>query len=397
MEELEEVISDVKEIQNEKQKLAEDLANFQANISQEMEKVVSLLSTVTSESADVQSKTMERNDLLKELADVNAVLRQRGETLSKLNMKVSDLEAENNKLRSVVDGSKVDQLNENEDKFRLQLEELKEENTMLKSRLKDLDEGSAQDRSAHDSEILSTSTVSKAEEIRRLREIDDSFEERYNKLKALAIKLKKKSAEQAVEVATLQSDKEVLSAELTELKGKLKSAVTEREGSFKLCQNYKALQESLDVLQDELDSKKKECNQLKKDLDSVVHSGSDAKVELMETKEQLATVQKELQDVSKKYAELEESSRGNVEQLSSDLNGLKSIVSKYESEIKSLKESLDAERAKVKDVEVKVKLRGGHPMTPSRGMTPEASWGSSHDSISWDDSRSFVESSHDTE
>jgi len=144
MEELEEVISDVKEIQNEKQKLAEDLANFQANISQEMEKVVSLLSTVTSESADVQSKTMERNDLLKELADVNAVLRQRGETLSKLNMKVSDLEAENNKLRSVVDGSKVDQLNENEDKFRLQLEELKEENTMLKSRLKDLDEGSAQ-------------------------------------------------------------------------------------------------------------------------------------------------------------------------------------------------------------------------------------------------------------
>merc|ERR1719445_2078511 len=46
------------------------------------------------------------------------------------------------------------------------------------------------------SEVMSTSTVSRVEEQNRMKDVEDSFEERYSKLKLIAIKLKKKVADQ---------------------------------------------------------------------------------------------------------------------------------------------------------------------------------------------------------
>ena len=43
---------------------------------------------------------------------------------------------------------------------------------------------------------MSTSTISKADEANRMADIENSFEERYGKLKQVAIKLKKKTLEQ---------------------------------------------------------------------------------------------------------------------------------------------------------------------------------------------------------
>ena len=51
------------------------------------------------------------------------------------------------------------------------------------------------------SEIASTSTVSRAEEIHRMKDVEDSLEERYNKLKTLAVKMKRKIAEQNATIA----------------------------------------------------------------------------------------------------------------------------------------------------------------------------------------------------
>ena len=53
--------------------------------------------------------------------------------------------------------------------------------------------------------MMSTSTVSKAEEVHRMKDVEDSLEERYNKLKLLAIRMKKKIAEQQNQLATLES------------------------------------------------------------------------------------------------------------------------------------------------------------------------------------------------
>ena len=55
------------------------------------------------------------------------------------------------------------------------------------------------------SEVMSTSTVSKVEEISRMKDIEDSFEDRYAKLKLVAIKLKKKVADQSKIMEDLES------------------------------------------------------------------------------------------------------------------------------------------------------------------------------------------------
>lgn len=60
-------------------------------------------------------------------------------------------------------------------------------------------------RLENQNEAMSTSTVSKAEEIHRMKDVEDSLEERYHKLKSLAVKLKKKVADQNSEITKLTS------------------------------------------------------------------------------------------------------------------------------------------------------------------------------------------------
>lgn len=62
-------------------------------------------------------------------------------------------------------------------------------------------------RIENQNEIMSTSTISKAEEVHRMKDVEDSLEERYHKLKALAIKLKKKVADQSSQISKLTSEK----------------------------------------------------------------------------------------------------------------------------------------------------------------------------------------------
>lgn len=62
-------------------------------------------------------------------------------------------------------------------------------------------------RLENQNEIMSTSTVSKAEEIHRMKDVEDSLEERYHKLKSLAVKLKKKVADQDSQITKLKSEK----------------------------------------------------------------------------------------------------------------------------------------------------------------------------------------------
>jgi hypothetical protein len=45
---------------------------------------------------------------------------------------------------------------------------------------------------------MSTSTISKVEEVNRMADIEATFEDRYAKLKLVAIKLKKKTVDQVI-------------------------------------------------------------------------------------------------------------------------------------------------------------------------------------------------------
>ena len=55
------------------------------------------------------------------------------------------------------------------------------------------------------SEAMSTSIVSKVEESNRMRDVEDSFEDKYSKFKLVAIKLKKKVVDQGKIIKELQS------------------------------------------------------------------------------------------------------------------------------------------------------------------------------------------------
>lgn len=60
---------------------------------------------------------------------------------------------------------------------------------------------------------MSTSTVSKVEEIHRMKDVEDSLEDRYNKLKMLAVKMKRKIAEQSTQLQEKDNQLTLLKAE----------------------------------------------------------------------------------------------------------------------------------------------------------------------------------------
>ena len=61
-----------------------------------------------------------------------------------------------------------------------------------------LNNSSAAEQEDGRSEMMSTSTVSRVEEQSRMKDVEDSFEDRYSKLKLIAIKLKKKCGEPCI-------------------------------------------------------------------------------------------------------------------------------------------------------------------------------------------------------
>ena len=63
------------------------------------------------------------------------------------------------------------------------------------------------------SEVMSTSTVSKMEEIHRMKDVEDSLEDRYNKLKMLAVRMKKKIAEQNIQLQEKENQLALLRAD----------------------------------------------------------------------------------------------------------------------------------------------------------------------------------------
>lgn len=63
------------------------------------------------------------------------------------------------------------------------------------------------------SEMMSTSTVSKAEEIHRMKDVEDSLEDRYNKLKMLAVRMKRKISEQIAQLQEKDNQLALLKAD----------------------------------------------------------------------------------------------------------------------------------------------------------------------------------------
>lgn len=164
--------------------------------------------------AKVSLSKKENLELLDELKEINEALKERGEIISMQMSKISELEIEKSNLELKVTETK---------KSTSKIEDYEKQITNLKSLIKDLelklqenqklltkaDQNVEKDKASQyemHSDALSTSTISKADESARMKEIDDSYEEKYNKLKYLAVKLKKKVAEQTAIISKLETN-----------------------------------------------------------------------------------------------------------------------------------------------------------------------------------------------
>jgi len=146
------------------------------------------------------------------------------------------------------------------------------------------------------SEAMSTSTVSRVEESNRMRDVEDSFEDRYSKLKLIAIKLKKKAVDQEKIIKDLQS-RNSKASKTEEGDSGIKEKITS------LTKNFNNLQSQYDSAVDKLENIEAEAKTLKKDLEASLSECLASKQKSEESIQQALSAKTELTKMEDKARE----------------------------------------------------------------------------------------------
>ncbi|CAH2229924.1 jg24533 [Pararge aegeria aegeria] len=195
---------------------------------------------LASEYEDAKSKLVgyktENAELLNEMKEINQVLKERGESISKLQKAVSEmerlietLEKDRDNMKTEKDDllEKVDALEnnlKNSEQMNINhnqalekivaekddaLKSLQEKDTIIAGLKEDLEKLKQQSCASVDlpNEDMSTSTISRAEENTRMKDLDETFEDKYTKLRMFALKLKKKLNETTTQLQTSDQEK----------------------------------------------------------------------------------------------------------------------------------------------------------------------------------------------
>nr|CAD7608807.1 unnamed protein product [Timema genevievae] len=276
--------------------------------------------------AEVARAKLEVKELLGEMNEMNQALKQRGESVSLLKEMVAELEQKladsSAQLATTVESLAV-KTTELEGK-ETQLQEFGEQLAGLREELRQREEERSQgilrieelerrilhlERECEDarkeggeapSEVMSSSTISKAEDTSRLKDLEESFEERYTKLRTLAVKLKKKVGDLTVQLGQGETEKKKMIAERSELVTKI-SLMSDQAKSLQ------ALHQEYDRLQDQLEKNKSETKSLQKSFDVLTNESAAAKFQLQEYSEEKGRLCKELDVYAKDKQRLEAS------------------------------------------------------------------------------------------
>lgn len=239
----------------------------------------------------ISSLRRENAELLSEMNEMNQALKERGETISMQEAQYEDmvkkfqtyeLQFKNskdviNKKEEIIENLKEEinslQLSsvhvqdlESVNKKDEEINQLKLELQELRDKLLSISQTDMQsDTHYAESENMSTSTISKTEEMNRMKDLDSSWEERYAKLRNFALKLKGKLRDLTTELQKEQTDK-------TELQQKHAKTI-------------QTFQQQIDKLQDDLESSKTECKQYLKKLDATALDVSKDKKQLADNEE----------------------------------------------------------------------------------------------------------------
>ncbi|XP_063373491.1 GRIP and coiled-coil domain-containing protein 2 [Cydia amplana] len=193
----------------------------------------------------LSSYKTENAELLNEMKEINQVLKERGESISKLQKAIGEMERlidtlekdrdisnqEKEELCKTIgvlehDLSNAKQKTTEESVISQKLlsdretanKSLAEKEAVILALREEIEKLKQQSCSAADisNEDMSTSTISKAEEYSRMRDLDETFEEKYTKLRIFALKLKKKLNETMMQLQSAEKEKEKLTKLLEE-------------------------------------------------------------------------------------------------------------------------------------------------------------------------------------
>uniref|UniRef100_A0A182NSM2 GRIP domain-containing protein n=1 Tax=Anopheles dirus TaxID=7168 RepID=A0A182NSM2_9DIPT len=311
---LKEKESIIDELENVKDCMSRNAAEYKEKQQQDDEKLVNEAQKQVQQLHDQIAALNETHDRLKsengellvELKEINEMLKDRGEVINLQLSKISELQEKLSRAETV----EVEPLKQQID---LLQKTVREKDAELEKQRDELATAMNRSNVSFDtqSDVMSTSTISRVEDVARQREIDESFEEKYIKLRSLAVKLKKKVAEQTVLLAKYEKE------------GIVPVGAPNSEGSQQMVsKNLQTLQTENDRLQDQLDSTQQELTKLREKLEQ-------KSIELA-TSEQ---VQKEVEGTSK------------------DRNALETAIREYQTQIQNLKREKDAFQLAKKEID----------------------------------------------
>ncbi|XP_053696915.1 GRIP and coiled-coil domain-containing protein 2-like [Sabethes cyaneus] len=339
------------------------------------------------ELATVRSKfeliKLENSELLSELKEINEILKERGGVISLQLSKISELESQKTALErrlAELGSPDVEQLRVQLQEAECLAAEKETELNVLRERERNLD---AQ------SDAMSTSTISRAEEVARMREIDDSFEEKYNKLRSLAVKLKKKVAEQTVLLQKHEKEKESVG-----LGKNLQSLQAENDKLLDLLESERKAKEHLDAELKEckelVDKQKVEIetfNEVRSsEIDSSKQDKSSLESTIREYREQLQSLKREKEafnlakkEIDSENQKLKSALKAKEKQLSDEQEAQKELKAEversrlvvkkanvlslemeaYEKSLAELNKKLETKKAQVQDLEGTIDAQEG--------------------------------------
>nr|XP_040224325.2 GRIP and coiled-coil domain-containing protein 2-like isoform X1 [Anopheles coluzzii]XP_040224326.2 GRIP and coiled-coil domain-containing protein 2-like isoform X1 [Anopheles coluzzii]XP_049462261.1 GRIP and coiled-coil domain-containing protein 2-like isoform X1 [Anopheles coluzzii] len=306
------------ELEQETERFAKELAELKTKLQQndnkladerqsEVQKLQEQITTL-SESCD-RLKT-ENGELLSELKEINEMLKDRGEVINLQLSKIAELQDKLSRAETV-----------DMQPLKQQIEQLQstvaEKEAELERQRDELATAINRSNVSFDaqSDVMSTSTISRVEDVARLREIDESFEEKYIKLRSLAVKLKKKVAEQTVLLQKYEKEASAAPNSATTTSSSDSSVQA-------MNKNVQTLQSENDRLQDQLDGMAQEMAKLRAELEQ-------KSIELTT----LEQVQKDVEGTSK------------------DRSALETAVREYQTQIQNLKREKEAFQLAKKEID----------------------------------------------
>ncbi|GLV39034.1 GRIP and coiled-coil domain containing 185 kDa [Carabus blaptoides fortunei] len=308
------------------------------------------VSSIKRECSDLQNQlTMSKREnveLLKEMNDMNQALKERGETISKqqecaqeLIRKIEILDQELSALKQQKDKSEeelnalktqteerhmhvvIQKLNDEVEEKNCKINTLEKEIEQLKEYSGSNAGGITQDSANGDSETMSTSTISRLDEAARLRDLDGSWEERYTKLRTLALKLKGKVKELSEQLTLERNDRIEIQNKLTSVNRNLQSIQTEHD---KLLDQYELIT--------------KENKEHVKDIATLSNENEDMKQNLQVTSETINKLEHNLELITKEKV------------------GTSSAVKQYVNQIQNLKKDIEKNTNCKKELENRISV-----------------------------------------